>query len=168
MDAVFRKAVLADAPAMARLLILAWQKAYRGILSDALLDNRDPDEGAKRIREGIQTRPEFHYYVLETNAKIVGVSVVCPSSDEDLPGASAIQVFYIHPDDQRKGYGRVLMQHTLRAIQTGGAKQIILWVLKENHPARAFYQAMGFVPDGASKTLKHLENAAEVRYRLHS
>ena len=166
MDVVFRKAVPADAPAMASLIVLAWQKAYRGILSDELLNNRSAESGAQRIYEGIQTRPEFRYYVLEQEKRIAGVSVVCPSSDEDMPDAVAIQVFYVHPDLQRQGLGRVLMRHTLQTIQAEGDRRILLWVLTENHAARAFYEAMGFAHDGAEKTLPSLENAHTVRYRL--
>lgn len=164
MPPVFRKAEAIDAPAMAELITLAWQKAYRGILSDALLDGRSAAEGAQRIRQGIETRPEFQYYVLEREDRIVGVSVVCPSSDDDLPHAAAIQVFYIHPDVQRQGLGRILMRHTLAAICQGGARRILLWVLTENHSARAFYQAVGFQADGTAKTLPSLENAHTVRY----
>lgn len=165
METVFRKAVPGDAPQMAALITLAWQKAYRGILSDALLDGRSAAEGAQRIREGMETRPEFDYYVLTLEQRVTGVSVVCPSNDADLPQAAAIQVFYIHPDFQRQGLGRSLMRHTLAAIRQGGAHQILLWVLTENHSARAFYEAAGFTADGAEKTLPSLENAHTVRYQ---
>ena len=165
MEFVFRKAVPDDASAMARLLTAAWQKAYRGILSDALLDNRNADEGSVRIRKGIETKPEFHYHVLETNGKIVGVSIFCPCHDTDLTDTTEIMVFYIHPDDQRQGLGRILMRETLAAIKEFGCARVALWVFKDNHNARAFYEAMGFQTDGAEKTLAELENAATVRYR---
>ena len=165
MQPIFRKAVSADAPQMAQLLALAWQKAYRGILSDALLDGRDAQAGTQRIRNGIETRAEFQYYVLEQENRIVGVSVVCPSTDADTSDAIAIQVFYIHPDFQRRGLGRILMRYTLAAIKDSSTQPIILWVLKENHNARAFYKAMGFQADGAEKTMEHLEQVLSVRYR---
>ena len=165
MDVVFRKAVPADAPEMARLIVLAWQKAYRSILSDELLDNRNAESGAQRIREGIETKPAFQYCVLEHGQRIVGISVICPSSDNDLPDATAIQVFYIHPELQRQGFGRMLMRYTLDTMLAAGNQHIILWVLKDNHSARAFYETMGFRLDGAEKTLPRLENAHTVRYR---
>jgi ribosomal protein S18 acetylase RimI-like enzyme len=165
MELIFRKAVLDDATAIESLIILAWQKAYRGILSDALLDNRSTDEGSVRIRKGIETKPEFHYHVLETNGKIVGVSIFCPCHDTDLTDTTEIMVFYIHPDDQRQGLGRILMRETLAAIQESGCARVALWVFKDNHNARAFYEAMGFRTDGAEKALPQLENAATVRYR---
>ena len=165
MQTILRKATPEDAPAMARLLVLAWQKAYRGILSDALLAGRDADAGGERIRAGIETRPEFWYFVLEADGNIAGVSVVVPCRDADLPEAREIQVFYIHPDVQGQGLGRIMMKHTLAAIPASGGPRAVLWVLRDNHGARAFYERVGFQADGAAKTLENLENAATVRYR---
>ncbi len=165
MEFTFRKAVPDDAPDISRLLVLAWQKAYRGIFSDALLDNRNAEEGSERIRNGIETKPEFHYHILEANGKIVGVSVFCPCLDTDLADTTEIMVFYIHPDDQGRGLGKMLMRHTLAAIKESGGAHVALWVLRDNHSARAFYGKMGFQPDGAQKSLPELENAVTVRYR---
>lgn len=163
MKPIFRSAVPADVPAMANVLTLAWQNAYRGILSDARLDGIRAEERAERLRVGIETHLESHYYVLEADGEIAGVSVVRPCRDSDLSGAAEIQVFYIHPARQRQGLGRRLMAHTLAEIGPCGC--IALWVLRDNHSARAFFERMGFRPDGLSKSLESLENAVAVRYR---
>jgi ribosomal protein S18 acetylase RimI-like enzyme len=165
MQPVFRKAVTADIPAMARLLTLAWQKAYRGIVSNSFLDSLNPQDSEIRIRAGMETKPEFRYSVLDIAGEIAGVSVVCPCWDGDLPGASDIQVFYIHPNRQGQGLGRRMMHETLAAIRSSGNSPVTLWVLQDNHSARAFYEKMGFAPDGREKRLAHLENLSEVRYQ---
>jgi len=165
MDTVFRKAVPADAPAMASLVTLAWRKAYRGILSDELLDNRSAKEGAQRIRARIENQPEQHYNVLVADGEIVGVTAYCPCSGDDLPDAGEIRVFYIHPDRQGQGLGRRMMQNVLTALRADGCKDIVLWVFKDNRNARAFYEKMGFTADGAEQSTQHLENAVSVRYR---
>jgi len=167
METVFRDAAPADAPAIARLITAAWKKAYRGILPDAILDKIDEQKRAERVSEGIRTKPEQRYAVLEADGEIAGVSVVCPCRDDDLPGAAEIRVFYIHPDRQRHGLGRTLMAHTLAAIRTDGSPQVTLWVLRDNLAARAFYEAMGFQFDGSEKAVPELESAAVVRYRYH-
>ncbi len=107
-----RSAVPADAPAIARLLVLAWQKTYRGILADALLNGLRAEELTGRIQHGIKTRPDFRNRVLETDGAIAGGSVCCPCPDGDLADAMEIQGFHIHPDDQRQGFGRALMEYT--------------------------------------------------------
>ncbi|MFH1880891.1 MAG: GNAT family N-acetyltransferase [Bacillota bacterium] len=165
MELTFRKAVPDDAPAMAHLLTVAWQKAYRGILSDALLDGIDEDERCGRIRSIIGQNPAFQYYILETDGEMTGVSGVGACRDEDLPNAAEIVVFYIHPDDQGQGLGKNLMRDTLAAIRESGSAHVALWVLRDNHNALAFYEKAGFAADGAEKTLPELENAVAVRYR---
>jgi ribosomal protein S18 acetylase RimI-like enzyme len=162
---VFRKAVPADAPAIGHLITAAWQTAYRGILSDAMLNTLDEQKKSERFQDSIQNKPEFRHFVLETGRRIAGVSVVCPCLDEGLAGAADIMVFYIHPDMQGQGLGRVMMEHTLADIRRSGEPQIVLWVFRDNRNARAFYERMGFTFDGAEKAMPYHENAVAVRYR---
>lgn len=165
METLFRKAVTDDASAMARLLTDAWQTAYRGILSDALLDGIDAEKRSELIRSTIAEHPGFQYRVLETDGEILGVSGFCAGRDDDLADTGEIVVFYIRPDAQGRGLGRAMMQNALEALRAEGFSRIVLWVLKDNRNARAFYEAMGFRTDGAEKTLPELENAATVRYQ---
>ncbi len=165
MEFAFRKAEPDDAPAMARLITLAWQNAYRGILSDALLDGIDAEERSGRIRSAIGSGREFQYYVLEASGEIAGAAAVCACRDEDLPGAAEIAVFYIRPDLQGRGYGQEMMRRTLKEIQPPGGPPAALWVLRDNAAARAFYEKAGFQADGAEKALPGLEDAVTVRYR---
>lgn len=165
MTVSFRKAVPADAPAIARLLTDSWRQAYRGILSDGYLSAIDADKRCERILATMETCPEFRYSVLEADGELAGVSGTGASRDEDLPDAAEIVVFYIRPDLQGRGLGKLLMRETLAFLYEVPPPCVALWVLKDNHAARAFYEAMGFVPDGAEKILPNLENAATVRYR---
>ena len=140
------------------------QKAYRGILSDALLDARDADAGTERIRTGIETKPEFEYFVLEEDGNIVGVSVIvsvrgCRSAR--CVGNSGV----LHPSGHT-GAGLGADDDGAYARRHSGyrfARRAV--VLRDNHHARSFYERMGFQTDGAAKTLEFLENAATVRYR---
>ncbi len=164
METVFRSAAPDDAPAMARLVANAWQKAYRGILSDQYLDGIDVDLRSRRVRKTIETDSDFWYYVLEADGELAGVAGLCKLSDEDLPNVGEIMIFYIRPDKQRQGLGKRMMQYALDALKNKGLPRVALWVLTDNRPARAFYEAAGFRPDGAAKTLPYLENAHTVRY----
>jgi GNAT superfamily N-acetyltransferase len=165
METVFRKAIPDDAPQMARLVAEAWRKAYRGILSDALLDNIDDAQRIARMQKSIETNTAFWYYVLEADGEIAGVSGLCPLADGDLPGAGEIMIFYVRPDLQGQGLGKTMMRHALGALKDQGFTRVALWVLKDNHPSRAFYEASGFHPDGAEKAMPFLEDAHAVRYR---
>lgn len=165
METIFRRAVPDDAPAMARLITLAWQKAYRGIFSDALLDGIQAQERGEWIRTVIQTQPDFQYSVLELEGEIAGVSGVSPCRDADLPEAMEIVVFYIRPDLQGRGLGADMMRRTLAELPLPGGPPAALWVLRDNAAARSFYEKMGFQADGAEKALPNLEDAVTVRYR---
>jgi RimJ/RimL family protein N-acetyltransferase len=46
-----------------------------------------------------------------------------------------------------------------------GASDVTLWVLERNAAARAFYEAIGFEPDGASKLLTIGVELVVLRYR---
>jgi RimJ/RimL family protein N-acetyltransferase len=47
----------------------------------------------------------------------------------------------------------------------GGYLSITLWVLRDNHRARRFYERAGFAPDGATNVLHRLGGVTELRYR---
>ena len=136
MQIIFRKAEPADAPAIARVVTAAWQTAYRGILSDALLNAIDEEKRAERVRETIGDRPEQRYFVLETDGVAAGVSMLCPCRDDDLPAAMEIVVFYVRPDLQGLGLGKAMMRETLRAAAQTGRSSVALWVLKAIPRAR--------------------------------
>ena len=165
MPPVFRKAAPADAPLMARLVTDAWRKAYRGILSDALLDGIDTHKRGERVRNTIETNPNFWYYVLEQDGEIAGVSGLCKMDGRDLPDTGEIMIFYIRPDLHGQGLGKRMILCALAALREHGFSRFALWVLAQNHAARGFYEAMGFLPDGAEKKLSSLENARAVRYQ---
>ncbi|HPJ02219.1 MAG TPA: GNAT family N-acetyltransferase [Candidatus Limiplasma sp.] len=165
MSTVFRRAVPDDAPDMARLVASAWKKAYRGILSDEILDGINVEMRGQRMRNRIEADPDFWFYVLEAENEIVGVAGLCSASDDGLPDVGEIMIFYIRPDKQGQGFGKLMMTRALDTLHAMGYTHNVLWVLKENHSARTFYEAMGFTLDGAEKIVEHLGDAPEVRYQ---
>jgi ribosomal-protein-alanine N-acetyltransferase len=48
------------------------------------------------------------------------------------------------PDCRRGGHGRALMEHTLAALQRGGAMQVYLEVAEPNLAGLKFYASLGF------------------------
>ena len=57
---------------------------------------------------------------------------------------------------------------TLARARERRFKTLTLWVLEDNPRARRFYEAVGFTPDGATKSEKLREDVVlhEVRYRM--
>ena len=75
--------------------------------------------------------------------------------DEDKSPRSCceLQTLYLDRFVWRHGYGAVMTQRVLDYARTHSFSEVVLWVLEGNARARSFYEAMGFAPDGARKTL---------------
>lgn len=56
--------------------------------------------------------------------------------------------FYVEPFFKGQGIGRVLLQHLCDGAVKQHKQKIYAWVLKENAPARRFYERNGFTADG--------------------
>ena len=65
----------------------------------------------------------------------------------------------IHPDFQKRGYGRRLVQHFLDDCRERGVVVVYLEVRPSNVPARILYRRFGFRKTGARK--KYYENGED-------
>ena len=148
-----RRAVATDIESIATVHIACWRATYRGILPDAHLDALNLDERIARWRAWI----EADVFVAIDDDCIIGFSRVQDGE---------ISHVYVDPSHQRSGVGRLL----LRAVVDAARGNATLWVLEENHRARAFYEANGFTFDGTHKTDPQFLgcDAAELQYTIGS
>lgn len=164
--AMIRLATVEDVTAIAGVHVRTWQAAYRGHMPDAYLAALDPAKRAAMWTENLAEPKRLLFVALEAET-IVGFCSFRPSRDaEAAAGVGEISAIYVEPGRWRGGHGSALAQAALLAARERGYSAITLWVLEANAPARAFYEARGFVLDGATKT-SQLSGAtlAEVRYR---
>lgn len=91
---------------------------------------------------------------------LVGFACVCFHMGR--PGERRIIHFFIDRRFQGRGYGRAGMEALLSRIaaESPGCRWITLTAHRENLPARALYERLGFVPDGPAED-------DELPYRLH-
>jgi ribosomal protein S18 acetylase RimI-like enzyme len=78
--------------------------------------------------------------------RIVGFGACGRQRDERLAASGyggEIGALYILRAHQHRGIGRALMAALARALAELGHDAASLWVLRENAPARAFYEALG-------------------------
>jgi ribosomal protein S18 acetylase RimI-like enzyme len=159
-----RVATPEDAPAIAVIHVLTWQRIYRGIMSDAFLDSLHPGQ-REPMWQRVLSEGSEQVYVCSGPAGIVGFSSAGPCRDS--PTDAEIYAIYVHPDQWGRGCGWVLFAEACAAMRSRGFKHLVLWVATENAQARAFYERAGMVPDGATKKASiggaHVE---ETRYRL--
>jgi GNAT superfamily N-acetyltransferase len=150
---------------MARVHVDSWRAAYRGLLPDERLEGLDPARGAGRFRDVIERRGDEAIYVAEERGKAVGFLALGPCRDTDGPASTGeIYALYLVPSAWRKGTGRAMCAWAECSLRAHGFSRAVLWVLEGNMAARAFYEAVGFRPDGATKVLDMGAPVAGVRY----
>lgn len=166
-EIIVRPLTHADISAVAEVVVVAWQVAYRQILPDALLDNLSIAQAEQRWLERIE-EPDKATFVAELNARVVGFVRCGPSrdGDDDPSQIGEIYAIYVHPDHWGQGVGRALLSAANQHLRQRGFTQVTLWTLRDNSSARAFYKKAGLTLDGATKvTERGGEMSVEVRYR---
>ena len=141
---VIRSAEIEDAAGIARVRAESWRSAYRGIVPDEFLDAIDVNEWSERQRRNMEDVPDnLVSFVAETEGLVVGWAVGGPNREINLDYAGELYAIYLLPDYQRRGIGQQLTEATARWLIGEGLSSMILWVLRENYPARSFYEALG-------------------------
>src|SRR3712207_5388338 len=131
---------------MARVNVRCWQETYRGLVSDALLD--DPGFLAARERFWTAALTDERYRenrvaVAERDGELVGIVMSGPPLDADVACARQLYVLYVYAADHGTGAGRALLEAVLDPEDS-----VALWVADPNPRAQAFYRKHGFVADG--------------------
>jgi ribosomal protein S18 acetylase RimI-like enzyme len=145
-----RDAAAEDARAIGALHVRTWRESYWGVLPDSTV-----------LRETVEGRAGFwrtHLHRLAVNAdlKDEGVAVAegprgalvgfawcgeARSSHAEWDGE--VFMLYVLHAAQRRGVGSLLLEKAAMSLVRRGFFRLGLWVLEDNGPARAFYEAMG-------------------------
>lgn len=141
-----RPATVADAEAITDVFLAAWRDAYPGIVEQRVIDGFDPLE-TRRWFAGLLDADESTTLVAEDHdGRLIGFARF--GADPDEPDGGHVFGFYVHPRAARRGVGRLLLERVLAEFATAGRRSATLWVFAENEPAKRFYSAFGFTPDG--------------------
>ena len=132
---------------MARVNVQCWQETYRGLMSDAVLD----DPGLLAVRERFWTAAltderyrENRVAVAERADDLIGLAMSGPPLDAEVGWARQLYVLYVHAADHGTGAGAALLDAVVDPKES-----VALWVADPNPRAQAFYRKHGFVADGA-------------------
>jgi ribosomal protein S18 acetylase RimI-like enzyme len=139
-----------DCDAIALLHVLAWQKAYRGLLPDEVLDTLSVDEWARKRRERLGNDGPRRTIVATLDGVVVGFARFGPDRYEEEFGE--IQAIYVHPDYWGKGAGDALIRTALENLPQ---QEVGLWMLEGNERAQRFYARYGLHPSGTRHTYRH-------------
>ncbi len=73
---------------------------------------------------------------------IVGTAAVI--RDDDVPCGVTLARLHVDPTCRRQGIGSVLHDRAVQVAAHQGARGLNLWVLEDNHTARAMYERRGW------------------------
>lgn len=163
-----RPATVADAPAMGRLHVRAWQAAYRGHMPGDYLDGLRASERAAGWERVLRLeRDRGAVLVAEQAGEVTGFANVGPA--EDSADAGELYAINVDPAHWGTGAGRALLLAAQAKLARLGFDETVLWVLPANARARRFYEIAGWVADGSERTMEVLGVVVpEVRYRRRS
>jgi GNAT superfamily N-acetyltransferase len=162
---IVRSARVEDVAQMARVIVRCWQETYRGLMSDAVLD--DPGFVAARERFWTAALTEERYRanrvaVAERDGELVGVAMSGPALDDGTAWARQLYVLYVYAAHHGTGAGPALLEAVVDPQES-----VVLWVADPNPRAQAFYRKSGFVADGAAQVEDGVRVIRMVRATLH-
>lgn len=157
MEIHIRKAAPADAPLISQIMCASWKQAYKGMIAQSYLDNLPEDHWVEPmgnwLREG-----SHEIAVGEADGTAAGVAAYGPAHDSEWNGWGELTAIYLLPGHIGRGLGRTLMDHALQGLRSMGYDRCVLYVLRENVRAKAFYASAGFEYSGRDK---HIELAGQ-------
>lgn len=177
-----RRASPDDAQAIAEIGVAGWQAAYRGILPAGYLRglNVVAREVAWRMRLESDDDDMAPSWVADRAGRAIGFVASGPPRDDDLqpaegspridgspPPTAEIYAIYVQPDAWRSGAGRAMLSTAVQEWRQRGTTGLVLWVLEANAAGRAFYEHVGWRPDGGRQDIDlGGVTVTEVRYRF--
>jgi GNAT superfamily N-acetyltransferase len=145
----FRDAKPGDAAAIGALHVASWRETYAGLLPDAMLAALSVEARTAMWRQILADPGAFGdaaVFVAEEAGSLVGFGSCGRQRDAALAEAGyggEIGAVYVLRAHQQRGAGRALMGALARALAEQGHAGASLWVLRENMPARLFYEELG-------------------------
>jgi ribosomal protein S18 acetylase RimI-like enzyme len=141
---MIRPATLEDATAIARVHVASWQSTYRGMLPDEFLASLSEAGYAERWKRVIGDGSS-KVYVAEDGGEVVGFASGGRERAGETGYTGELYAIYVTDAAQRRGFGRELVRATVAGLRELGLDDMIIWVLRDNQPARSFYERLGGV-----------------------
>lgn len=151
----YRAAGPADAEAIALLHTRSWRESYRGSFSDAFLDGDLPAERLRVWRQRLDEPPANQLVqVAVEDGELLGF--VCAYGDHEPRWGSLIDNLHVAKAAKRTGIGAALMRGAGAWLaRSNPGREVYLWVLEVNTPARRFYERLGARNAGVSVMETH-------------
>lgn len=142
-----RPAKPSDASAMGRVHVDSWRETYRGLMSDAVLDDPALLSQREAFWAAALTDPKYNCNtaaVASYEGTMIGIAMSGPALGEAK--LQQLHLLYAYSGFHGSGVGTALLNAVIDSSVPAA-----LWVADPNPRAQAFYRKNGFVPDGAVK-----------------
>lgn len=143
---------IADTSTVGEVHVLAWQSAYRGVMTDEYLDGLRPGDRADMWRRSIEANWSGQRDVITVDGHVAGFAAYGPAFDSDDPTRGELYAINLNPGNWRRGLGRELLRHATAELSRLGFTAAVLWVEASNDRARRFYEIEGWIYDGTERT----------------
>ena len=137
-----RAATIDDATAIARVHVASWRSTYRTLLPSEFLDSLSEAGYADRWRRFIGEEGNL-VYVIEDAGRLVGFASGGRERAGEVGYKGELYAIYVLDDFQRRGHGHQLVREVVAGLKEMGLDDMIIWVLRDNAPAREFYERLG-------------------------
>ncbi len=140
-----RPAIPADALAIAQAHVASWRTTYKGLVNDEFLQSLSVERRTKSWEETLSDPEQSTclYVAEDETGMIVGFASGNAVREENMEYTGEVSAIYLLKQAQGHGTGRKLMQAAARELIRRGHHSMMLWVLRDNTPARKFYEALG-------------------------
>ena len=139
-----RSAAVTDADAIARVHVSSWRTTYSGLLPEDFLESLSATHYAERWKRVIADGSS-RVYVAENDGQIVGFASGGRERAGETGYEGELYAIYVLDSAQRRGLGRELIRSAVAGLRELGLDDMIIWVLRDNSHARAFYERLGGV-----------------------
>ena len=136
-----RPALPADALAVARVHVRAWQAGYRGLLPAGYLDSLRAEDRVARYTFGRADGPRTTVAV--DAGALVGFATI---------HGAELCALHVDPEAWGRGVGRALIAQARADLAAAGIAEAHVWVLVGNARAERFYARDGWTTDGTRRS----------------
>jgi ribosomal protein S18 acetylase RimI-like enzyme len=140
-------ALARDAPDLASMHVESWRESYPGLVPAAMLSSLSvPARTAAWSRMLAEPARATAVFVAELGGRIIGFGSCGAQRTEGLKARGydgEISAIYVLKAFQRRALGTRLLCAMGSSLTASGFGAMSLWVLRENAPARRFYERYG-------------------------
>jgi ribosomal protein S18 acetylase RimI-like enzyme len=129
-----RQAIAADARAIAEVYVEGWRWAYRGVLSDELLDGLSVERREAMWRDALAPPDaEARIWLAERDGRVIGFVATAPArGDESSLLTAEVTAIHVARHAAGTGAGRELLLCATGDLRRRGFRYAQLWVFAAN------------------------------------